>query len=205
MNSYEDEYFFIIKPKNSPKLPFLSPDEDTANRRFRFEALPLGQKPLVFYNENRDINREKGITSLTTDVLFDGFDIVVRDPIREKLIDYDFPNLHIYPSIYIDDKERWHEDYWYLTFTKDFDCWDRKTSEYDQEGPPVRLSGFEYYQIYKYKFEADLMNRTPLEQRLLFKMGSSIDGYIVAHQSILFKVFGQDIKNGAEYVKVSDY
>lgn len=44
---HEDEYVFISKPKDSPKLPLLGPDEDTANRRFRFEALPLGTKPQV--------------------------------------------------------------------------------------------------------------------------------------------------------------
>jgi hypothetical protein len=201
---YEDEYFFISKPMNSPKLPFLSPDEDTANRRFRFEALPLGQKPLVFYNENRAINLDKGITSLTTDILFDGFDMVVRDPIREKLIDYDFPDLHIYPSIYIDDKEQWHEDYWYLTFTKEFDCWDRDKSDYNRSGG-VHSGGQVYYNVFTYVFNEPLMQKTPLEQRLLFKMGGSLDAYIVAHQSILLKVFGQGIKNGAEYVKVSDY
>ena len=49
------------------------------------------------------------------------------------------------------------------------------------------------------------MRATPLEHRLLFKMGGSLDAYIVAHQSIIGKVFGPDAKSGAEYIKVSDY
>ncbi|PLK46935.1 hypothetical protein C0V76_19345 [Uliginosibacterium sp. TH139] len=137
--------------------------------------------------------------------MFSGFDIIVDDNIRERLLNYDFPNLHIYPSIYIDDQDQWHEDRWYLTFTERFDCWDRNTSDYEQDVAPVRLGGIEYHQIYSLRFNQELFAKTPLSQRLLFKLGGSIDAYIVAHQSILTKIFGRAPDNGAEYVRVSDY
>lgn len=202
---YENEYFFICKPKSSPHLPYLSPDTNTNNRNFRFEALPIGEAPLVFYNENRAENLRSGVKSTAPDVLFDGTNLVVIDRIRERLLDYNFPNLHIYPAVYIDDTDKWHEDRWYLTFTERFDCWDRDTSDYDQEGPPIRLGGFEYHQVYSYRFNEELMRGTPLEQRLLFKIGGTLDAYVVAHESVLTKLFGPDGKNGAEYIRVADY
>lgn len=42
---YENEYYFIRKPKGREDLPFLKPDKNTSNRHFRFEALP--DKPLL--------------------------------------------------------------------------------------------------------------------------------------------------------------
>jgi hypothetical protein len=202
---YENEYFFIKRPGSSSRVPFLSPDLKTSNRHFRFEALPLGQAPLKFFNENRAQNRLEGFASKTFDIMFDGTDLVVRDRVREKLLDYEIPNLHIYPSVYVDDKDQWHEDFWYLTFTERFDCWDRRTSNYDQEDPPIRLGGFEYHQVYSCRFDEELMKKTPLDQRLLFKIGGTLDAYIVAHESIIGKVFGAPGDNGADYIRISDY
>jgi len=205
MSMYEDEYFFIRKPKDDDRLPSLKPDSDTMARNYDVEPLHVGQAPLRFHNAWREENLAKGIQSIAPEILFDGTNLVVGNKTRERLIDYDFPNLQIYPAIYIDDKTRWQEDRWFLRFEREFDCWDRKTSEYDQEGPPVRLGGLEYHLVYKFVFDQELLDKTPLEQRLLFKLGGTIHPYIVAHQSVLLKVFGQDIKNGAEYMKVSDY
>ena len=200
----EDEYYFISKPASSPQLPYLNPHKNSANRRFRFEAQPTGQKPLVFYNENKAANLAEEIKSLSPDILFEGYNLVVRDAIRERLLQFDIPNLHIHASVYVDDDDHWHEDYWYLTFTNEFDCWDRKRSDYNDKGG-VHSGGQVYYNVFTYKFDVSLMQATPLEQRLLFKMGGALDAYIVAHQSILGKVFGSDANNGAEYVKVADY
>jgi len=202
---YEDEYYFITKIKDDDRIPSLKPDLDTSNRNYDFEALPIGQAPLRFFNAWKNENLAGGIRSIAPDVLFDGTNLVVIDKIRERLLNYEIPNFHIYPSIYIDDKDHWHEDRWYLTFTERFDCWDRNTSNYDKEGPPIRLGGFEYHQVYNYKFNEELMRKTPLEQRLLFKMGGTLDAYIVAHASILIKLFGAPGSNGAEYIRVADY
>ena len=202
---YEHEYFFIQPPASNPRVPFLSPDQNTANRHYRFEALPLGQAPLTFQNENRAQNRLQGIKSVTTDVLFDGTDLVVRDKIRERLLDRDIPRLHVYPAIYIDDGDKWHEDFWFLTFTERWDCWDRATSDYEQEAPPVRLGGVAYHQVYSYRFDRALMDSTPLAERLLFKLGGTLDAYVVAHESLLTEVFGAPGINGADYLRVSDY
>lgn len=200
---YEDEYFFIRKPRNQPRLPYLNPDKTTAQRPFRTQAIPVGQPPLVFHNEDAAANRAKGVRSVVPDILFEGFNLVVRDGIRERLLNLDVPALHVYPSVYIDDDERWHEDFWYLTFTTEFDCWDRATSDFDPD--PVTAGRFTYFNVFTYRFDQQVMQATPLAQRLLFKMGGALDAHIVAHESILTRIFGPHGSNGAEYVKVSDY
>eukprot|EP01034_Spumella_vulgaris_P044089 gene44089-54789_t len=122
------------------------PDENTEDRRFRFEMQQPGSAPLVFHNTWKEENLRKGIRSLSPAVLFEGDDLVVSTAIRQSLLLADIPDLAMHPVVYIDDQGEWHEDYWFLTFTKWLDCWDRNASTYEQDDPPVRLGGFELYQ-----------------------------------------------------------
>ena len=202
---YTEEYYFIRSPRKRADLPFLTPDESTSNRNYEFEAIPMGQPPLKFYNGLRNVPGAKNTKAVVTDILFSGFNLIVSDRIRERLLNFDLPNLHIFPAIYIDDENQWHEDRWFLTFTQDFDCWDRNTSEYDRDEDPIRLGGQEYYMVFQFAFNEKLLDSTPLEKRLLFRMGGVTNSFITVHQSVLTKIFGDQNLNGAEYVKVSDF
>jgi hypothetical protein len=179
---YDSEYFFILKAKKSPKIPFLVPDKNTGGRRFRFEAQPMGSAPLVFHNADKEENKQAGIVADTPDVLFSGMSVLVRTPIRDKLLLADIPHLFMHPSIYIDDKDVWHEDFWFLTFTEDFDCWDREKSDFDDE--PMQAGNSQLFQVYSYRLNAELLDQTPLEKRLLFKMGGDVHGYVCCHKSL---------------------
>lgn len=201
MSDFDSEYFFIRKPKKSPKIPFLIPDESTVARRFRFEAQPIGSAPLVFHNADKDENMRTEIVAETPDVLFSGSSLLVRTPIRDKLLLLDVPNLFMHPAIYIDDKDNWHEDYWFLTFTEDFDCWDREDSEYDDEA--IEVGGTELYQVYSYRMNSSLLAKTPLHERLLFKMGGDVHGFICCHQTLRL-IFGAGGKSGARLERIID-
>lgn len=150
--------FFIRKP-DDVRLPLLEPDSITEDRRFRFEQQPVGSPPLVFNNAWKDHNRSTKISGITPDILFSGADLVVRTAIRERLLHYSIPSLHMHPVVYIDNQGKWHEDFWYLAFSDRFDCWNRSTSEYDQEGPPVRLGGFDLHEVFSYKLDENLFDK----------------------------------------------
>lgn len=199
MSKYNNEYFFIRQPRNSDHLPFLCPDINTEDRTFRFEAQPPGSPPLVFFNGWKKENLQQGIRDVATKILFNGSNLVVDTSIREKLIPLEVPNLFLHPAIYIDDRDNWHENYWYMTFTQQFDCWDRTHSVYVKE--PVRLGGFELYSVYSYSLNEALLDKTPLNQRLLFEMGSTQDGMVVCHKSIM-RIF---IDEGAKLVPIGAY
>ena len=161
----------------------------------------MGSAPLVFTNANKDENTAAGIVAETPDVLFSGMSVLVRTPIRDKLLLADIPHLSMHPSIYIDDSDKWHEDYWFLTFTQEFDCWDREKSEFDDE--PMKAPHAELFQVYSYRMNSDLLAKTPLEARLLFKMGGDVHGYICCHKS-LRSTFSAGGKSGAHFESLSD-
>jgi hypothetical protein len=199
MTVFSKEYFFILQPEDE-RLPDLTGDEDTVAKQYDWEIQPLGAKPLIFYNGAYDFQKRKHITPTNPppEVLFNGSNLMVIDRIANKLWDMEIPNFAIQPAIFIDHKDNWYENYWFLTFTTRFDCWDRQDSTYEPEPsgtvPPL-------YEVYTYSLNEELLQKTPLVERRLFKMGGTSDGFIVVHKSIagLFRVKGVDVVPIADY------
>lgn len=201
MKKYDQQYF-IIERADDDKLPYLIADKNTEDRNFQYERQLVGTPPLGFLNGWKDENLAQGIKAIVPDILFAGTAPVVHSPIREVLLNYDIPNLHMHPTFYIHDNGKWHEDLWYMTFTDRFDCWDREHSAYEPE--PLEMGGFKLHSVYTYSLNEELLDKTPLEQRLLFKMGGSIDAFVVCHQKLL-GLFRGDGKNGAKLTPIHEY
>jgi hypothetical protein len=187
-NAFDKEYFFILPPRDdrSERVPNLSSDADTAAKPYKTEVLPIGGKPLIFYNGYADIQRERGTlrNSPPGPILFHGVDLVVREEIANKLWDLEppIPNLAIQPAIYIDHKDKWYENYWFLTFTTKFDCWDRENSDYNHE--PFGLPGMYMYSVYGYSLNEEMLRSIPLSERRLFEIGATLEGFVVVHESL---------------------
>jgi hypothetical protein len=203
MTDYNQDYFFIRSDDvANTRLPSLSADTNTRERRFRYEPEPVGSAPLIFSNGWKEEYLKRGVKDDVTDILFDGNNFMVRDHMREKLLQLDIPNLHIHPAIYIDDRDEWHEDYWYLTFSKLLDCWDRDASDYDDD--PVVAGTATLYGIYSYSLDAKVLDAIPLKDRLLFKMGGAVQAMVVCHKSIA-GIFRAGEKTGARLQGITEY
>ena len=202
VSAFDKEYFYLESPDDE-RVPSLTPDEDTAAKPYQTEVLPSGEKPLIFYNGVLELCLESGQMPMDPppDVLFDGDNLVVRERIAKKLEDMNIPNLAIQPAIYKDHKKKWHEDYWFLTFTKTFDCWDREKSRYNPK--PRITNGVKEHLVYTFMLNGELLQKTPLRERLLFKMGGSRLSPIFAHKSIvdLFRMRGVNVISVAEKAK----
>lgn len=202
MNNYDQEYFFIRSNDDNERLPYLRPDINTNERRFRNRAQPAGSAPLIFTNALKQDFRSAGKKDEAADILFESSNFVVRDHIREGLLQFEIPNMYIHPSVYIDDRDQWHEDYWFLGFTSRFDCWDRTKSTYTPE--PLEIGDNEFFDMYTYSLNSKLLDETPLENRLLFQMGGTQDAMIVCHKSIA-GIFRGNGKSGALLQGITDY
>jgi hypothetical protein len=205
MNKLELEYVFVHHPLGREDLPSLSPDAATEDRDFRYVAQLLGSPPLVFEDGAKDYRKKRGIkvVKMPPDVLFCGSDLVVEARIREALLAQKLANIAMHPAVYIHDNGMRYEKYWYITFLERLDCWDRKTSEFEQDASPVRLGGFELFQIYRYHLDDEVLDKVPLNRRLLFKMGGSVDGLIVCHKSISFLL--SEGAGGIPLTEIIDY
>jgi hypothetical protein len=199
MSAFDKDYYIILL-SDDDSIPELTPDVDMVKKPFTYAVLPLGGKPLIFENGALDWQRERNITPMDPppDILFYGSNLIVCDEIAGKLRNMELPNLAIQAAIYIDHKKKWHENYWFLTFTVKFDCWDRANSSYDPEPIDTEPPS---YEIVKYSLNEQLLEKTPLSERLLFKIGGTTTGEKFVHKSIadIFRVEGVDL------VLVEDY
>lgn len=201
MSDYTQQYY-ILRAEKKDNIPFLGPDENTVERVFGFEQQPVGSPPLIFKNSLKERLAADRIKEFIGSILFHGNNLVVKTAIRDALLDLDVPNMFMHPAIYIDDRDVWHEDYWYCTFTSLFDCWDRTAS--DASTNFVEANGDKDYDVYEYVLNKKLLDKTPLQQRLLFKMGGTLEAFVFCHESIA-GLFRRDIPNGARLVPATDY
>lgn len=205
MRKYDKEYYFI-ESSDDESNPLLTPDDATADRKFRYEAQVIGAKPLIFFNGMKEYQRKNGIPSLNEPpaILFSGSNPVVLAPVKEALLKLNIENMHICPTIYMHDDKKMYPDYWFLAFSERFDCWDRNNSDYDQEIPPIRLGGFDLEQVYTFSLNENIFDRTPLKRRLLFQMGGSLSALFVCHESLI-PLFESSRKSGVKITSVSDF
>jgi hypothetical protein len=201
MSDYTQQYY-ILRAAKQDNIPYLGPDENTVERDYSFEEQPVGSPPLIFTNSLKERFAADRIKEFVGSVLFDGNNLVVKTSIRDALLDLQVPDLFMHPAIYIDDRDKWHEDYWYCTFTSLFDCWDRTLS--DTSTNYMGTDDAKRFSVYEYVLNAEILDKTPLEKRLLFKMGGTVDAYVFCHESIA-GLFRRDMPNGARLVLAADY
>ena len=190
MNQFNRQYFFVDQPRDDDKdtdvLPFLTPDESTAKLPFQYQPSPIGTKPLMFFNGEKEANIKDGVSVVKTPppVLFAGNHPVVNGRLKDKLQALELPNIVLQPAVFVDEWDKWHEDYWYVTFLERLDCWDRQASDFERSEPPIQLGGFNLYQVYRFSLDDAVLSKIAPERRMLFQMGGSQEGMVVAHQSI---------------------
>jgi hypothetical protein len=185
---FDREYFFI-QSLGDERFPELTSDK----------TLPIEQQPLIFHNGALEFARKRGITpeNHPPDVLFDGEDLIVHERISKILKNTDISNLVMRSAIYIDHENKQHKDYWLLEFTKDFDCWDRKKSRYNQK---PKLSNPAIHNVFDFILNEEFLQKVPLHERLLFKMGGATLSPVLAHASIanIFRMDGVKVTSVAE-------
>ncbi|TWI66184.1 hypothetical protein IP91_01995 [Pseudoduganella lurida] len=200
MSKYDQEYY-VIDPANSDRLPRLTPTEETVDRNYAFEVPPRGSAPFFFFNGASDYQKKKRIDVIKDlpDVLFNGNHVIVRDRVRKELLELDASGFELHPAVFMDDDGTWHEDFWFVCIPERFDCWDKEASDYDDD--PMEIGGFELYEIEKISLSEELLDRTPLKERLFFKLGGAQDAVLMCHQSIA----GIFRSPGSKLIPVPDY
>lgn len=204
LSKYDTEYYFLLKPTERDDLPSLTPDENTATRQFRSNPQPAGSAPLVFFNGARDQQKKMGsqVVAVPPPILFDGANLVIDERVWDRLKDSDIPDMYAHPAVYIHDDGQWHDNYWYIGFSQQFDCWDRETSLYLPD--PLSFGATVSYTVIDFHLNDSVVEATPLDQRLLFEMGATTTSDLVCHESLL-GVFAINAESGAKAVRIDKY
>lgn len=182
MSKYNSEYF-ILKKVEEDAFPNLTPLKDTAGIRFN-RRMPEAGQVLKFKNRWREDNIATGIKESIDNVLFNGTDILVDEKIKSILFDCNLHKVGYYPAIYISDNERWLENYNFVTIMNKIDAWSRDLSVYDKDN--IGVNGKCY--ISRIILDSSILDETPYEKRLLFKLDSSMINLTLIHKDLLSKI-----------------
>ncbi|MBL4898702.1 MAG: hypothetical protein JKX76_03525 [Colwellia sp.] len=199
MSNYEDQYYIAIEPAGEDHI-FPIPDQKTADRNYEYLKLPMGEKPLFFHNSQQEKDVRRNIVRPLSDVLFDGNDLIVTDSIRNKLIQHEINGLQLYPAVYIDDKNHWHENYWHLCFYERLNCLDKAHSSIDGDIDRTKFN----VEVDQFRLEKNVLDAITEEKRLLFKISGVSMGYIFVHQLIV-DFFEKNNLSGIRFFKVVDF
>ena len=139
-------------------------------------------------------------------ILFDAPIPIVNNQIRDKLKYFDFVNMQLYPAVYIDDEEHYHENYWCMNFWGELDCIDREKSVFSKSSQEELLSDplADDLAVKQYSLSAKVLDEIPEEDRLIFKIGGDDMGYVFIHQKIA-DIFKKENATGVKLYKVSEY
>lgn len=195
MNKNYDNDYYIPLATYEDKI-YVKPLQKTADRDYILEKLIFGEEPLFFENSNK----EAGIRHIVPDILFDGANMIVKGHIRDFLKEFETPGMQLYPAIYIDDNENWHDDYWLLNFYDSLDCWDRNNSIYEPEPPDSPIDP----DIRKFSLDNQVLDKIPKEQRLVFRMGGSSEAFIFMHQDIV-DFLRKINSSGVRFFRISEF
>ena len=174
MSKYDEEYYVFRRPIDD-LVPFLNPDQNTSNRKYAIGKVE-GSAPLNFFNGFKEPNIKEKIG----DILFDASFFLITDAIYKKIASKDLP-LDFTPAIYVDDAEKWHEEYWYARVTQRIDCWCRERSDYSEES--IGATGAHH--IFEFVLDEKILDKIEEKNRLIFKMDKSAMGNIIVHKSLM--------------------
>ena len=128
MSELQKEYYIPFVANTENKL-FLGTDEKSSRRFYHFTKYNLTDGPMVFLNSYKDENLKMGIKTQLPDVFLDLGIMVIPKKFMEFLRKFNIQGLQLFPSIYIDDDEQWHEKLWLVNFFKGIDCIDKEKSK----------------------------------------------------------------------------
>ncbi|BCE02029.1 imm11 family protein [Marinicellulosiphila megalodicopiae] len=179
MSKYDEEYYVLRRFRDDESIPSLAPDKNTNNRGYTIGRVE-GNSPLVFFNSIKDYQLQTNLEENIGEILFDSSYLLISDKVYKKIVLKNLP-LDFTPAIYIDNKEKWHEEYWYVRVTKNIDCWCREHSEYSKKS--IEATGAHH--IYCYVLDEKVLDKIEEKDRLIFEMDKSAMGDIVIHKSLM--------------------
>ncbi|MGA4604297.1 imm11 family protein [Pseudoalteromonas maricaloris] len=201
---FNDQYYIILK-KYSEVTLHLTALQKSADRDYEFEQLVWGQEPLFFENSYKQEDIKRNIKRPIPTVMLNMVTPIISSRIRERLKFFNFVGMQLYPAVYIDDGGNYHEDYWCMNFWQELDCWDREKSKTEKAtkeelADPYFMSRID---VYKYHLDSEVLDKTPEEERLIFKQAGGLK-YVFVHQKIA-DIFFEEKATGVSLVKVSDF
>lgn len=198
MKDINSEYYFAFRPDDDA-IPILQADAGARGRKYRYSKMEMGA-PLVFKNGFRDVFFSSGMREKINEIMHDAPYFIFGKRLKDELSRFDTNFLQLYPSIYIDNDDRYHEGYWFTNFYGSYDLIDYSKSVYDVvdgEQP-----GDEEYIFEKIRLSCSGFDGVHESNRLLVHERTL--GYVLFHERLVDFILREAI-SGANFFRVCDF
>lgn len=199
MTSIGDEYYFAFRP-DVEEIPILQADDKARAMKYRYHDLSAGGAPLRFANGFRAEFLAQGMIENITDILHDAPFCLINADLHAELQQFPTRGLNLYPAVYIDNQNQYHENYWFTNFYQSQDIIDWDGSEFDVvEGETPEDNEYLFDRI---RLAEDKLGAIPEPERMLLHIKTL--GYIIFHQHIVDFVERQGL-SGINFFKVHEF
>jgi len=180
MSELQQEYYIPFVRNTENKL-FINTDEKSSRRYYHYRKFNIVDGPMVYLNDYKEENLKLGINTPLPDIFLD---------------------FGLFPTIYIDDNDQWHENLWLVNFFEGIDCIDKQKSKINYD-PRVWDEGDRLI-VKKTIFDDSVLRAIPEDQRLIFKMANVDKPHLYCHKRVVDYIREQNY-TGVIFVKASDY
>jgi len=99
--------------------------------RTGYQKLNLVDGPMMFHNNYKEDDQKEGIKKTIPDILLKINQLIIPKIFMKFLCNFDIQGIELFPAIYIDDDDKWHENLWVVHCYEGLNCLDIENSEID--------------------------------------------------------------------------
>lgn len=203
MSKYNEEYYLAIK-SYCERYMGVKPLRKTNDRRYSYKKLLPGE-PLFFENFNKEEDIADGVKNVMNDVYID-VTLIIENTLREKFKDLNTYGMQLYPAIFIDDEDEWHENYWCMNFYEFIDCIDKEKSTFSDSTIRRLAKNPEHKRlsVERYSLSEKVLDKIPEQERMFFKARGDSDARVFVHEKAVAE-FEAINATGIRFIKVADF
>ncbi len=179
VSKHNDKYYIVFDYFDDDTL-YLTPLQKSADRDYAFYRLDENDEPLFFENSYKEKDKSNGYVRPILDAHMSMTDVILSNPLREKIKEFDIAGTQFYPSVIIDDNDKYHEGYWLINIYERLDCLD-----YDKCTIKRYVPGSDSHKVKKYFLSETVLDMIPGEQRLIFRPDNTDMDYTFFHEKIV--------------------
>ena len=198
MSNYEELYYLVDERYDEDTL-YLTALQRTENRDYDFEEMSFGSEPLFFENAYKDKDVAIGKTRPLMSAHMNMTYLIVNNEIKRHIDDDSIYQGKLYPSVIIDDKDHYHDEFWFFNIYGSLNALDCENSEIQDYDPDDRR-----HDVAKYKLNEETLDKIPEEQRLVFMMPNTETKVTFVHQKIV-DVFEKLKVDNIKFHKLSEW
>ena len=200
MSKYDQEYYLPFAAMDDNKI-FVGMDRKSVRRR-RLKKINIAEGPMFYHNDYREEDKNKGDKNPIPDIMPVNGQMVIPNDMMRFLRVFETPGIQLFPAVYIDDDDNWHENLSVIHCYKRLDCLDFEKSLI-KNNPRAWKEGDDN-KVKQLSLSEAALKAIPEDERLIFQINKVKRRHLYCHQRIVDYI--REMKyTGVEFIKVADF